>query len=135
MAKFAIVDKNVQMDLTEIVKYQLITHCYVKGIILTESELECLTLLAFTGDCELSLFCDMVVDKAIFKSTQTVRNCLVKLEKLNLISKKKLNDIPKESRSKKKINVSDDIVICNKGNILLNYKIVHVGTQEAIGNR
>ena len=119
MAKVNLVTKKVSMELTDIVKYQLITYCYINKIILNESDLECLTLLGVVGKYDLADFC--IKASHIFKNTQTVRNCMVKLEKFDLVKK--------DNTSKKKsIYLNPDINIQVFGNILLDYKIIHVAT-------
>ena len=125
MAKFNLVEKKVRMELYDIVKYQILTHCYVKRIAVTESDLDCLTILAMVKDCELTEFCLLATEKRIFKSTQSVRNCLVKLEKNDLILK--------EGKNKKKISLNPDMKVQTSGNILVNHKFFHVDTQETQG--
>lgn len=135
MAKVNLVTKRVKMDQWNIIKFQLITHCYIQGLSLSESELNCLTLLGINTQAELSDFCNASCaedqrDKEpslnhkshIFKNPQTVRNCLTKLEKIGLISK--------EGKNRKKICLSDSLKIQSTGNIVLDYKIVHVEPEE-----
>ena len=85
------VDKRVKMSGWQIVKYQILTHCYLYNIQVSESDLDCLTLLAMEGDQELTSFCNKAHDKQIFSSTQSVRNCLTKSEKKGLIKKEGKN--------------------------------------------
>lgn len=117
------IDKRVKLDTWQIVKYQLLTHCYLANIPVSDADLNCLTLLAIEGDSELTSFCNKAHDKNIFSSTQSVRNCLTKAEKKNLIKK--------EGKNKKRIYVNPDIKIFSKGNILLDYKFLCVETQES----
>ncbi len=126
MAKFNLIEKKVRMALYDIVKYQILTHCYVKRISVTESDLDCLTILAMVDDCELTEFCLLATEKRIFKSTQSVRNCLVKLEKNNLILK--------EGKNKKKISINPDMKVQTSGNIMVNHKFFHVDPQETQGH-
>lgn len=126
MAKFNLVNKTVRMELYDIIKYQLLTYCYVKRISVTESDLDCLTTLAISGENDLTEFCLLATEKRIFKSTQSVRNCLVKLEKNNLIQK--------EGKSKKKIELNPDMQTQIKGNIMINYKFVHIDPKELQGS-
>lgn len=125
MAKFNVIDKKVVMGLHDIIKYQVLTHCYVNRIPVTDSDLECLSILASSGESDLTEFCLLVTEKRIFKSTQSVRNCLVKLEKNNLISK--------EGKTKKKISLNPQMKVQTFGNILVNHKFIYVGPQEAQG--
>lgn len=119
MAKVNLVTKKVNMELTDIVKYQLITHCYINKILLNDSDLECLTLLGVVGRYDLADFC--IKASYIFKNTQTVRNCMVKLEKYDLVKKDSLS-------KKKTIYLNPTINIQVSGNILLDYKIIHLAT-------
>jgi len=120
MAKVNLVNKRIKMELSDIIKYQLLTHCYVNRIYVTESDLKCMTLLALSENNDLTDFCEEATNQQIFKSTQTVRNCIVKLEKIKLIIK--------EGKNKKKIKINPGLKIQTRGNILLDYKIAHVGS-------
>lgn len=115
------VDKRVKMTRRDIVKFQLMTHCYLSNIPVSESDLECLTFLAMKGEQELTSFCNMAHDEKIFSSTQSVRNCLTKAEKKNLIKK--------EGKNKKKIYINPDMKVHTTGNILLDYKFLSVETR------
>ena len=81
------VTKKVRMSLTSIVKYQLLTYCYLNNISITEADLNCLTLLATEGETELNEFCKLGFDNDIFKSPQSVRNAITKAEKKDLFVK------------------------------------------------
>lgn len=137
MAKVNKVDKKVSMTLEEIIKFQIVTYCYINKITLSESELSCLTLLGLNIKAELSDFCNACCDpdnkdkdstlthtKAIFKTPQTVRNSLAKLANYNIISKDGMGH-------NKTIELNKDLKIQTEGNILLDYKFFHIGTQES----
>lgn len=126
MAKIKLVEQKVRMGLYDIVKYQISTHCYIKRIPVTESDLDCLSTLAISGENDLTEFCLVATEKRIFKSTQSVRNCLVKLERHNLIIK--------EGKTKKKIFINPEMRIQTQGNIMTNYKFFHIDPQEAQGH-
>jgi hypothetical protein len=117
------VDKKVKMDKWEIVKYQILTHCYLNKIQVSESDLDCLTYLAIEGDQELTSFCNKAHINKIFSSTQSVRNCLTKAEKKNLIVK--------EGKNKKKIFINPSMKVFSKGNIFLDFKFLSVETKES----
>jgi hypothetical protein len=110
------------MDLWNIVKYQIATHCYLKDISLSQTDLNCLTLLALSGEKELPEFCELAAEQKIFKSVQTVRNALAKAEKKKLISK--------DGKNKKKIKISNEINVQTDGNILLVHKLVYVANEK-----
>jgi hypothetical protein len=118
MAKVNLVNKKIQLSRSEIIKFQLISHCYFEKSNMSESDYNCLTLLGGVGKYDLSEFCELAASYHIFKSTQTVRNCLIRMEKMGLISK--------EGKSRKQISLHPDLKIQTKGNILLNYNIIHI---------
>lgn len=117
------VDKRVRMSTWQIVKYQILTHCYLYNIPVSDADLECLTYLAIEGDQELNSFCNKAYNKKIFSSTQSVRNCLTKSEKKGLIMK--------EGKNKKKIYINPEIKVHSHGNILLDYKFLSVEAYQS----
>jgi hypothetical protein len=116
------VQKRVKMPKWNVVKFQILTHCYINGITLSESDLNCLTLLSFNQPIELTHFCyDASAEEDwIFKSPQTVRNSINKSEKFGLVKKEK-----------KLIGLNPDLKIQTEGVILLDYKFLSDGTQES----
>jgi uncharacterized ubiquitin-like protein YukD len=116
------VDKRVKMSQWEIVKFQLLTHCYLYKITVSENDLDCLTLLAIEGEAELTSFCSKAFDLNIFSSIQTVRNCLTKVAKKNLIKK--------EGKNKKKIYLNPELKVHSQGNILLDFKFLSIETPK-----
>lgn len=117
------IDKRVKLNKWEIVKYQILTHCYLNKISVSEADLNCLTYLSLEGDQELTSFCNKAFSKKIFSSIQSVRNSITKAEKKNLLKK--------EGKNKKKIFINPDIKIFSKGTILLDFKFLSVETQES----
>ena len=119
------VQKRVRLPKWEIVKFQIFTHCYINSITMSESDLNCLTLLSFNEPIELSNFClDASSEEDwIFKSPQTVRNSINKAEKNRLVIKDKSN--------KKIITLNPNLKIQTKGIILLDYKLVSNDTKES----
>ena len=115
------VQKKVKLPKWEIVKFQILTHCYINR----ESDLNCLTLLSFNEPIELSNFClDASSEEDwIFKSPQTVRNSINKAEKNKLVIKDKSN--------KKIITLNPNLKIQTKGIILLDYKLVSNDTEKS----
>ena len=118
MAQANLVEKKVRMGHRDIIKYQLMTQCFINNIRLSDSELNCLTLLGAYGECELSEFCNSTVDEGIFKTSQTVRNFLTKAERTQLVNK--------NGSSRKKILLNPSLKIQTLGNIVLDYKLFHV---------
>lgn len=133
MAKFNVVDKKVNMSLEDIIKFQIVTYCYIHKITLSESDLSCLTLLGLNRRVELSEFCNACCDasnrdkepsipyqKVIFKTPQTVRNCIARMRNYNIINRD----------GAKTIELNPDLNIQVDGNVLLNFKMFYIGTQE-----
>jgi len=115
------VQKKIRMDQWDIVKFQLNIHCHINKIIISDLDLNCLTLLALTGETILGDFCKSAVDTHIATSLQSVRNIINKAEEKQLIIKK--------GKNKKKISLNIQN-IQTIGNILLDYKILRVESQE-----
>ena len=141
MAKAKVVTKKVMMSLDDIIRYQLLTHCFVHHIILSHAEINCLMILGRSGGYELAEFCLLpeVSDEVLkaqkgtsynktqdkvgtFVSAQTVRNFLTKAQKYGLVNK--------EGSSRKQIKVDPKLQMICEGTIVLDYKIAHVATQE-----
>jgi len=117
------IEKKMRMNNWDAVKYQLLTYCYLYKISVSDADLNCLTFLALEGEQELTSFCSKVHEKKIFSSPQSVRNCLTKAARKNLIVK--------EGKNKKKILINPKIDVFAKGNLLLNFKILSLASQES----
>jgi len=116
------VTKVAKLDIDVIVKYQIITHCYLQGIVVSESDLDCLTMLAFNPGIELTEFCNQVSDEGIFKSSQSVRNAVNKAERKNLVVK--------DGSSRKVISLNPDMKVEIKAPVMLNFKFVGLESKE-----
>tara|TARA_R110000851_G_scaffold21616_1_gene64765 strand:- start:501 stop:860 length:360 start_codon:yes stop_codon:yes gene_type:complete len=111
------VQKKTVMSKKDIIKFQLVTHCYINSITVSNSDLECLTLLSTLSPIELTHFCyDASDEHKIFKSQQTVRNCINKCLKNKLIAK--------DNNNKKIIFIDPSIKIETEGTVLLDYKFL-----------
>lgn len=119
------VQKRVRMPKWDVVKFQILTHCYINRITVSESDLDCLTLLSFNQPIELSNFCldASAEEEWIFKSPQTVRNSINKAEKNGLVVK--------DEGNKKVIMLNPNIKVQTEGTILLDYKFLGNDTQES----
>jgi len=119
------VQKRVKMPKWDIVKFQILTHCYINRIAMSESDLNCLTLLSFNQPIGLNDFCyDASSEESwIFKTPQTVRNCINKAEKNKLVIK-----------NKKLINLNPELKVQTEGTLLLDYKFLGYETEETQGN-
>lgn len=118
------VQKKVRMPKWDVVKFQILVHCYINRITMSDSDLSCLTLLSFNQPIELTEFCYEASSEEewIFKSPQTVRNCINKAEKNGLVVKDPTN--------KKIISISPDLKVQTEGTVLLDYKFLgHESTE------
>ena len=116
------IDKKIKMGKKEVIKYQILTHCFLEDIQISLSDLNCLADLALIGSIELTEFCNIISKKQIFKSAQSCRNALSKAEKKDLIKK--------DGKNKKTISLSNSLNIETEGTILLDFKILGVETKE-----
>jgi len=113
------------MSKWDVVKFQILTHCYINRIAMSESDLNCLTLLSFNQPIGLNDFCyDASSEESwIFKSPQTVRNSINKAEKNKLVIK-----------NNKQISLNPELKVQIEGTLLLDYKFLGYDTQETQGN-
>lgn len=123
------VQKVGHMDLWDIVRFQISLHCHLNKISISDSDLDCLTLLAINGESELTSFCNaacetderdrdhnLPLEKEIFKTPQSVRNSINKIENIGLITK--------SGKSKKKISVNPKMQVQAQGNIFVEVKFL-----------
>ena len=127
--------KKGELELWNIVRFQILVHCYFNNLLIPESDLECLTLLALNGESELTSFCnaacneeqrdrdsDLAHEKEIFKSPQCVRNSINRIENKSLIVK--------TGKGRKKIFVNPIIKLQTNGNIFVNIKLLRKEENE-----
>jgi len=122
MTKVNKVDKKVKMSKDGVIKYQILTFCFLNDIQISISDLNCLTELAKMGDHELTSFCKAVAEKEIFKSPQSARNAITKAEKKNLVDK--------IGNNRKSIRICNEMELQTEGTILLDYKFLGVESQR-----
>lgn len=116
-----LVTKRVQMGRRDIIKFQLITECFINRIHITNAELDCLALLGAYGEYDMAEFCNSIVEEKIFGNSQTVRNFLNKASKSKLILKK-----ANKGSNRKKVRLNPSFNIQTEGTIVLDYKIGYV---------
>jgi hypothetical protein len=116
------VDKKVRMSKDMVIKYQILTYCFINNIQISLSDLNCLLELSKLDSIELTKFCELISSSGIFKSSQSCRNALSKAEKKNLIVK--------EGKNKKIIKLNSIMNIQTEETILLDYKILSFESKE-----
>jgi hypothetical protein len=112
------------MSRQAIIRFQLMIHCHVEQIHISSADLDCLTLLGQKGKAELTAFCDLLTSQDIFKSSQSSRNAITRLQDKKLVLK--------EGRNKKKISIHPNLKIQNNGNIMVDVKCFSPQQNEAI---
>ena len=117
------VDFKLKVDLNVSIKYQIITYCFFNNILISNSDLEFLSVLAKNPNMEIAKFCVLLTNLSIFKSAQSARNAISKAEKKTLVDKK--------GNNKKTISLNKNINVQNEGLVLLDYKILGSESQEA----
>ena len=120
------VDKRVKLDKRDVVKYQILTHCFLNNIQVSESDLRCLTELGLSEQEELTSFCNRVAELKIFKTPQSARNAINKAEKKKLLVK--------QGKGRKTIRLNDSLNIQVNGTVLLDFKFVAVEAEKVQGD-
>ncbi len=110
------VEKKIKTTTKEVVRYQILTHCFFNSIQISNADLDCLSELALLGEYELTDFCKIAVTNEIFKSPQSARNAITKAEKKGLVNK--------NGKNKKTVSMSEDIKLQTKGAVYLDYKVL-----------
>ena len=117
------VDIKLKVDINQTVKYQILTYCFFNNILLTKTDLDFLAELSFNHKIEIAKFCNLLTEKGIFKSSQSARNAISKIERKGLLSKMGTN--------KKTIVINKTINVQTSGLVLLDYKILGNEPKEA----
>jgi len=123
MALVKKVDLKLKVGMDKCIMYQILSYCFFKEIIISNSDLKFLMELSKRNGIELTKFCIELVNKDIFKSPQSARNAITKAAKKGLVIKNGTN--------KKTISISSDINVQVEGLVLLDYKILGNESQEA----
>ena len=110
------VDKKIKTTQGDVIKYQILTYCFFNKVEITNSDLQSLALLAKNKDVEPTKFCEIMVQEKIFKSSQSARNAITKLNQKQLVDK--------NGKNKKTISLNGSIIIETEGLILLDFKIL-----------
>jgi len=112
------VDKKVKMSRDGVIRYQILTFCFINDLMISASDLKCLTELAKLGSHELTDFCKLMTSMDIFKSPQSARNAITKYHKKKLVEKK--------GKNRKSVSLHNDMNVQTKGTILLDYKFLGI---------
>ena len=122
MAVVKKVDFKLKVDINVSIKYQILTYCFFNDILLTRTDLEFLYELSLNSKIEISKFCEILTDRKIFKSSQSARNAISKIERKGLLIK--------TGNNKKTIKINKAINVQTNGLVLLDYKILGNDSKE-----
>ena len=109
------VEKRIKVDKDDVIKYQIVTYCFMNQIQISSSDLKCLLELAKVDSIDLTNFCTVISDKKIFKSPQSCRNALQKSKRKGLIIKEG-----------KMVSLNPEMKVQTTGTIFLDFKILGV---------
>jgi hypothetical protein len=116
--KVEIVEKKIQMELYDIIRFQITTHCFLNNIRLSPAQMDTLSYLAMWGEMNISDFCEQIVQHEIFTNPQTVRNFIIKCVKDNYVERK--------GTGSKLIVLSSTFDLVTVGSMVINLKMYHV---------
>ncbi len=105
--------KEANMTRKQVIRFQLLVHCHLSGIRVTETDLECLTYIGVRGSIELRYLCNELVSAGLYTSSQSSRNSISILGDKGLLQK---------IGRPKKVVLADYMKIQTEGNILLEIK-------------
>ena len=109
------VEKRVKINRDNVIKFQIITYCFMNDIQISTSDLNCLTELAKEESIDLTNFCENISGQLIFKSPQSCRNAIQKAKRKDLVVK-----------DGKKVMLNPTMKIQTTGDIFLDFKILGV---------
>jgi hypothetical protein len=108
------------MHQSSLIRVQVILYCHMNGYFpgtarsrVSFADIDCLTLLGMRGKTNLISFCKELVGFGVFKSVQSVRNAVSKLQDKNLISK--------EGRSHKIVFLNPDMKVLTDEAMTVNF--------------
>jgi len=93
------IERRGRLSLLDSVKFQVTQYCYFNQIMISPRQLDCVALLAVSGEQDLTSFCEVLSEKKIFDNPQSARTSIGKIEAKSLIVK--------TGKNKKKIKVAD----------------------------
>ena len=115
---------DLPMKKGSFIRFQIFVFCYLnnlmvkkkpKDLIVSDNDIKCMALIGLAGDPDLTEFCKKVVELKIFKSTQSTRNALDKLEDIGLVIK--------EGTGRKRLYLSPVLNIQAKEESVLEYRL------------
>ena len=116
------VDQRLKVNIDDTIKYQILTYCFFKDILIGQTDLNMLCELAKNPDIELTQFCKDITTLGIFGSEQSARNAINKVNKKGLLIKK--------GKNKKTVSILKEINVQTKGLVLLDIKVLGSESEE-----
>lgn len=108
------------MHQSSLIRVQVMLYCHMNGYFpgtglskVSFADIDCLTLLGMRGKTNLISFCKELVNFGIFKSVQSVRNAISKLQDKNLILK--------QGKSQKIVFLNPNMKILTDDSMTVNF--------------
>lgn len=121
----SLIERKILGSRADIVKYQLITYCFVNKIIISEGDIACIVHLACKGKQSLNEYCQEYYQELNYQGAQQLRNCI------HRIAKAEQKMILKEGKSNIQIYLNPSLNIITSGPIYLNYKLLSNDSKES----
>jgi hypothetical protein len=109
-----------------IIKYQLMHHCFMNGLVLNDTQLSVLAYLGEVGKVRFPEFCKKICEKGILGSPQSASNVLGNLALTKLYVT--------EGVGKRMIYLNPTLNILTKGSILFSVKLGYLEPDQTAGN-
>jgi len=120
--KAKVVEKKLALNLYDIIRFQINTHCFLNAVRISPAQLDAIAFLGMWGEMNISDFCEQIVVEELFGNPQTVRNFVIKCVKDGLVNRKGMGN--------KIITLSEKFKLLNEGTILINMKVYHVDQSQ-----
>lgn len=118
---------DIPLKMGPYIRFQIFVFCYLNNlmtrtkpgeVIVSDTDIACMTVLGMVGQADLTEFCNKIVELKIFKSTQACRNALDRLEDKGLVIK--------EGTSRKKLYLSPVLNIQNTPGGMIEYRLMNI---------
>ena len=113
-----IIPYNLDVSKEKLIRFHLLTFAWIKGITLSDGDMNVLTYLGMKGPQPLNPMCNDLVKLGLFTNTQSVRNTISLLQNSEKI-------VYKTGRHIKTVHLSDEIPISNKPNTILQIQVTY----------
>jgi hypothetical protein len=110
------INKKTKFSVREGLEFQLLTYCFINKYNISIAERKTLVELVIHQPAPLKDFCTHITSLTIFKTTQSTRNAISKLERMGLIVK--------QGKGKKDVTLNPECGVVNKPTVLLDFQFL-----------